>query len=505
MKLKLSLALILAILSSISYAEKLAIVIDDSAGMCGYLDAPIERNAYKKSLQVLLKARDSSQLDVQAYYLSNLNKTMSLGTTLDQIIRADSKNCPFTATTSPLHFGLDEKKLGTDAIIMVTDLLFDEGTTGSSDSRAALINRFDQFAENQQKNAQTWFNTSAGIIGVKSDFKGTYYSIQGQGKVDFSKQMTERPFYLVWMSKTNQFFPYLNQMTYIWKTPSQANKKLAVESVAAIRLLPITELVAAKQGLFLKPIRNSLLDKRLATPNIYYGAKNNNPKIEDKIQSLEQGKLDNSGKYPIPLECFKTTEQPLQINFSASCAKDGRNQSALFKHKNFPDSVMLSYPLDAVRGVKRIYSVTTLGNGFGNSVTAYYRDKNISQVFSQYKGQYPASLVLHIEDLKTQKSILWNAKNIKDKTLSLNVLEKYQAHSTSEASILPVIKKYWSDIKEPCLEKTADCKKAVSATYQFEDLISSLRTRLNANQRAATLLNQATQPVKVKIVLDENR
>lgn len=207
MKLKLSLALILAILSSISYAEKLAIVIDDSAGMCGYLDAPIERNAYKKSLQVLLKARDSSQLDVQAYYLSNLNKTMSLGTTLDQIIRADSKNCPFTATTSPLHFGLDEKKLGTDAIIMVTDLLFDEGITGSSDSRAALINRFDQFAENQQKNAQTWFNTSAGIIGVKSDFKGTYYSIQGQGKVDFSKQMTERPFYLVWMSKTNQFFP----------------------------------------------------------------------------------------------------------------------------------------------------------------------------------------------------------------------------------------------------------------------------------------------------------
>lgn len=113
-------------------------------------------------------------------------------------------------------------------------------------------------------------------------------------------------------------------MTYIWKTPSQANKKLAVESVAAIRLLPITELVAAKQGLFLKPIRNSLLDKRLATPNIYYGAKNNNPKIEDKIQSLEQGKLDNSGKYPIPLECFKTTEQPLQINFSASCAKDGQ-------------------------------------------------------------------------------------------------------------------------------------------------------------------------------------
>ena len=65
--------------------------------------------------------------------------------------------------------------------------------------------------------------------------------------------MTERPFYLVWMSKTNQFFPYLNQMTYIWNTPNQANKKLVVESVAAVRLLPITELVAAKQGLFLKP------------------------------------------------------------------------------------------------------------------------------------------------------------------------------------------------------------------------------------------------------------
>ena len=483
-----------------AYAEKLAIVIDDSAGMCGYLAAPIEKNAYKKALKVLLQARDVSNLNVQAYYLSNINKPMPIGLVLDNIIKSTSDNCPFKAVTSPLHAGLDYKKMGADAVIMVTDLLFDEGSAGSSDSRSTMINQFDELATSQQKNVRNWFNTSAGIIGIKSDFGGVYYSIHGSGKADFNKKSVERPFYWLWMSKTPKFFPYINQMNNVWGTVNWSNKKNAVEGVYALRILPLTEIVSPKQGLFLAPPKNTLNKSKLNKPEIYYG-KAQNKKVLDEILSL-----DYSGKYPIPQECLKTTDDPLKIQLFASCANGGSNQGALFNNKNFPQSIMLSYPLtNSLNGIQRNFVVTSSEEGFSHPVEANYRNTNDSQVFQQYKGKYPASLVLQIQGLKTSRSILFNSPSVKQKTLILNIKESYKSNELASQNILPLVRQYWSDIKEPCLEDSIICKKANSSTYQFEELINSVTARISANQKTVAILNQNSIPAQIEISLEQSR
>ena len=66
------------IMMSHAKAADLSIVIDDSAGMCGYLNAPLERSAYKKGLQTLLQAKDAGNLDVNAYFLSDLTRPLPL-------------------------------------------------------------------------------------------------------------------------------------------------------------------------------------------------------------------------------------------------------------------------------------------------------------------------------------------------------------------------------------------------------------------------------------------
>lgn len=500
MKKILCLSVLCSGLAVSAHAEKLAIVIDDSSGMCGYLDAPIEKNAYKKSLQVLLQGRDVSRLDVQAYYLSNLSKAMPLGATLDKIIAATPANCPFTATTSPLHQGLDLQKIKSDAVIMVTDLLFDEGSAGSSDSRAALIQQFDQLAASQQSNSQQWFKASAGIIGVKSNFKGNYYSIQGQGKTNFSTQAIERPFYWVWLSKTDQFSSYLNQMNQVWKTVNWSAKKYMVEGVYALRLLPVTELVSSKRGLLQAPIQNSLSDPNLTAPNIYY-ANGQNKKTLDAILLADQ-----SGKSPIAKECFATTQNPLMLQFYASCAKGGRNQSALFEHSSFPSALVLSYPLKNIStALQRSFSANSVEGGFNHPVDVFYRTSKKSQVLQQYQGKYPASLVFYIKDLKTSRSMVWNSPTVKEKKLQLNVTERYSENPKVIGELLPTAKQYWSDVKEPCMAQSAECKKANTSTYQFDALVNSVVTRLNANQRAANLLNQASKPAQINIVLEPNK
>lgn len=473
-------------------AADVSIVIDDSAGMCGYLNAPLDKNAYKKGLQTLLHAKDTGSLSVNAYFLSNLNKPLLVGPTFDKIIQSTANNCPFTAVTSPLQQGIDLKKLKSSSVILVTDLLFDQGSQGSSESRSEFINTFDQLASSKQKSSKDWFTASAGIIGIKSLFTGTYYHIQNQGKIDVKDQV-ERPFYWVYLSSSPNFFPFLNQMTRVWATPNWAQKKLVIEGVYALRLLPVTALMSVKPGLFMPPVISSFQatfdpTASIAVPTIYYGKSS---KQLDDVQPI-----DGSGRYPIPSECFSTTASPKLIKFSAKCAKGGSNEEALYDAKEFPQSIILAFPMNnRVDGITRQYQVKTLDGGFGNAAQADYRDSAISQVYKKNNSaslNYP-NLVLKIQELRSSKSLLLNSPSVKDKKLRLNLIESYAAQPNAMQSIVPMADLYWSDDTEPCLDKSPTCLKATQTTYLFDTLISSLTTRLNANQRAATLLNQQPQ------------
>lgn len=481
-------------------AADLSIVIDDSAGMCGYLNAPAERNAYKKSLMRLLQAKDASHLDINAYFLSDLGKPLSVGTVLDQIGRSTATNCPFHAATSPLHAGIDLKKVKSASVILVTDLLFDEGAQGSSDSRSAFVNAFDQLARSKQKNASEWFSTSAGIIGIKSPFVGAYYSTQGQARTDFTESNVERPFYLVWLSSTPKIFPYLNQLNQLWGTVNWTNKKLAIEGIYPIRLLPLSHIISPKQGLFLAPVKSSFSPGNnsyvnMKAPTIYYGKRS---KLMDDVLPI-----DGSGKNPTPLECFNTTANPLLIKFSSSCAKGGSNEQAFYAAEPLPQDILLAYPLNNyAAGLNRIFNVQTVEGGFNNPAEAYYRTLASSQAFARNNpsGKDTANVIVKINGLRGSKSLISNSQLVQNKQLQLKLRESYSVDSSATQGIVPVATQYWSGSIEPCAGTTPDCQKAASGTYQLEGLVNSLITKLNANATAAALLNQQPQTATTIII-----
>lgn len=477
-------------------AADLSIVIDDSAGMCGYLAAPTEQNTYKKSLIKLLQANDASSLNVNAYFLSDMSKPLAVGTAIDRVVKANATQCPFTAVQSPLHQGVDLKKIKSKSVILITDLLFDEGEQGGSNSRSAFVGAFDQLAQLGQSNTSQWFATNAGIMGLKSSFAGNYYSVHGTATQNFAKQPVERPFYVVWLSSDHRFSPYLNQMTYLWQTPTWSNKKYTIEGAFAVRLLPTTEIIAANEGLFSAEIKPSLLDKsKLGLPQILYTA-TNSKKLDDTMP------VNNSGEFPIPNECFKTTSDPLHIEFKSDCAKGGSNEQALFAATKFPQALLINYPLsNKVNALNRSFEVISQSKGFNNPTEAFYRTTAASAFYTaNLAKRRVANAVIHVKGLKGAVSFLSNSPRIQQKSLMLDITEKFSANPNTLPVIYKVAQTHWSSEQEPCIEKTAICQQAAKSTYLFENLLQSLATRLNAGQKTATLLNaQYPQPVTLTI------
>ena len=479
-----------------AYAADLSIVIDDSAGMCGYLAAPNDQNVYKKALMKLLQAQDATSLKVNAYFLSRLDQPLAVGTAIDRVLQGSATQCPFTAVESPLHQAVDLKKLKARSVVLVSDLLFDEGSSGGSHSRSQFVAAFDQLAKNNQHGISKWFGHSAGVFGLKAPFQGSYYSVHGTAAQKLSTASLERPVYVVWLSGDARFASFLNQMTYLWQVPNWSTKKLAVEGAFAVRLLPTTEIVSPKDGLYREAMRPSLSNKtQLPTPQILYASA--------KVKSLDETMpTTSSGEYPIVKECFKTTEDPLHIKFDAACAKDGANEQALFKASKAPDSVVINYSLNNhFAAIKRDFEINTNSQGFTNKAQGFYRTTSDSQFYkANSHKRFNGNLVFYVKGLKGQKSFVDNSPQIQNKKLELEILEKFSAHPHMMASIAKVSNQYWSAEQEPCLEKTSVCNKANTTTYMLDNLLQSLTTRLNANQKTAELLNaQYRQPTSLII------
>ena len=459
------------------HSADLAIVLDDSAGMCGYLQQGASKNTYKQALNALLQAKDASHLSVEAYFLSNLQQALPLGAVIDRIMASDQKNCVFKATTSPLHLALDLQTLKAKSAILVTDLLFDEGGQGSSNSRSSFVNAFDQVAKQSQQSYSKWFYNSAGIMGLKAPFEGSYYSVQQQRQLTLAQ--TERPFYIVWLSTDGRFAPFLNQMNQLWSTPNWGDKKRIVQGAYTLRLLPTTQLVRVKDGLFQAALKPALQRQPQLTQMYYTRNLGNKSTLMPTIQN---------GEYPLVKECFKTTEHPLKIQFSAQCAKDGSNENALFNAKNFPTNLVLDYQLkNEPSGFQRQFEVTS-GTGFQNTAKVHYQRLNVA-----------AKLKIELSNLKSAQSFISNSPRVQNKVLTLNIVEKFLS-PTSSTDIQQVAKQHWSSNQEPCTEQNTACQQAQTTTYLFDQLTSSLVTRLNANQHSVNLLNQTyKQPTALEI------
>ena len=496
MKLKKLLCATLLATAIPTYATDLSIVIDDSAGMCGYLAAPNDQNVYKKSLMKLLQAQDATSLKVNAYFLSKLDQPLAVGTAIDRVLQGSATQCPFSAVDSPLHQAVDLKKLKARSVVLISDLLFDEGSAGGSHSRSQFVAAFDGLAKSNQGSSAKWFTNSAGIFSLKAPFQGAYYSVHGNATQKLNIASLERPLYVVWLSDDSRFSSFLNQMTYLWQAPNFSNKKLAIEGAFAVRLLPTTEIISAREGLYRGLISPSLANAaQLPTPQIFYAP--------SRVRALDEiMPVTSSGEYPIVKECFKNTENPLHIKFDSACAKGGANEQALFKAEKAPDSVVINYPLNNhFSAIQRNFEITTSTQGFTNKAQAFYRTTASSHFYkANSHKRFNANVVFYIKGLKGQKSFVDNSPQVQNKTLELQVFEKFSAHPQAVASISKVANQYWSSEQEPCLEKTSVCKTATATTYMLDNLLQSLTTRLNANQKTAELLNaQYRQPTNLTI------
>ena len=208
------------------HAADIAIVVDDSQGMCGYLDGGPD-TMYRAALRKLQSVVEKSGNSVDMFRLSQIgdgNRIPSAVATgvkavvaLDKL--ANGKTCDFRAGTSPLHVTqlpkLDSHKL----VVLLTDLIFDEGAAGGVESRVNFVNEANRWAAAKVGTLDGYFTSGMGIIGLRSTFTGTYFPAAGGSGV--SLKSVERPFYMAWKSNDNTFaFPVLRELTNLAKTPS---------------------------------------------------------------------------------------------------------------------------------------------------------------------------------------------------------------------------------------------------------------------------------------------
>jgi len=210
------------------HAADIAIVVDDSQGMCGYLDGGPD-TMYRAAIRKLQAVVEKSGTSVDMYRLSKIGKgnetSSAVATGVKAVVALDKlangKTCDFGAETSPLHLAqlakLDSHKL----VILLTDLIFDEGAAGGVESRVKFVNEAKSWAE-AKANVGTvdgYFTSGMGIIGLRSTFTGTYFPAAGGAGVKLKS--VERPFYMAWKSNDNVFaFPVLRELTKLAKTPS---------------------------------------------------------------------------------------------------------------------------------------------------------------------------------------------------------------------------------------------------------------------------------------------
>lgn len=216
-------------------AADIAVVIDDSKGMCGYLHGD---SAFKATLRKLQMEVEKSNASVSFYRLSQLAD--GSGTTGSKAIADFSKvissnSCDLKAPTSPLHLVHSKHLENKTLLILVSDMVFDEGSAGGVESRVKFVDGAAAWASASARTKppalESYFSSGMGIIGKKSNFTGSYFPSNGGSSIQLKD--AERPFYIFWKSTNNKFsFPILKPLVDdksgialdFFPTPSSFNK-----------------------------------------------------------------------------------------------------------------------------------------------------------------------------------------------------------------------------------------------------------------------------------------
>jgi hypothetical protein len=462
-----------------SFAADVAVVLDDSQGMCGYLNAPEATNRYKKLLTVLQAAHTQSGLSMDVYFLSELSRPHGkAGDVIDNLINTSKitkKSCPYKATASQLDQAM-AKPLGNAKItILVTDLLFDNGAGGNSSVFDNFVNAFTTI-----KNSDDWFNNFSGLIGITTPFDGDYWSSHGN-RVHLQ---VERPFYLAWKANDKASFEKLFTALKepLWQLKANDNAR----DVFAINLLPFTAIVP-KDAEFISATPKPWFSL-VKAPEFNY-VKNGHRLTEVmefiKLPKEEQAKnpqLEQSAKQLeqlSPSDCF-TAQSSFEIQYTKACGRDGAREK-YFYSKDL-DSIEIWYPIeDDHTGFLRTFTVTQSGNTYVNGI----------KVNSDKDG-----VLFDIAGIRLANSF-FSGENKESEPLAFSVQESVSMPNINNFDYSII--KNWSSDNHPC-EK--DCTDANNKTHQLQTIVKALVERLSANTKAVEFLNNTAKPQVIRLSME---
>lgn len=503
-------AFALLVLAMPAKATDVAVVLDDSKGMCGYLDAPFSKNRYKKTLNILEGARSASGLDVQVYFLSNLRHSQgNAGSTFDKVVNLNAENCTKTykAPISLLHGALGNVG-SASATVLVTDLLFDAGAGGSSDSRNAFVTAIDNLAQRGSASKEKWFNTSAGIVGIISPYSGEYWTAIDNRMVKLASQ--ERPFYLVWQtSDQNKFAKFLDALKDpLWKFQAEndAAEKPKVKTekgrsaqippgvtetvrgdMFAMTLLPVAAMVPQNAGFTVslpKPWHSTV-----GIPTFFYAQQNALKPNEPRVLNSNDMKREMIN----PTECFSSTQSPFVLQYSQACGENGAKES-FFYQKDIIKAIHVLYPINEIpRGIARQLTATSRqGQPYSNLVRAsFHQNLSVSPYFVLPKNTQSV-LVFELYPIRASNSIfrgkVKGSQGQSKGPFVFSVKESYSAVGFTEADYKTI--ESWSSEEEPC--GLSNCVSNNRNTLHLGALLRALVDRLGSNAKAAELLNRST-------------
>lgn len=280
------------VLSAQTHAADISVVIDDSEGMCGYLKNP--NSDYRQLLHHLKTKFQEGGASVSLYRLSQLSRgIVSTGDTksaIKQLDMIENGGCDFRLGTSPLH--LVHKVHGAKLTLLITDMVFDLGRDGATGSRYDFTDGLARWLDKiNEKGLDDYFNASVGLIGLKSEFSGKYYT-QNNQPVLFNTPV-QRPFYVFWQSTDNKFStPVLESLT--------AGQKTTENNSFTVSIAPYLALNTFK---FPRPSYTAELLSNINPFIVYAFDERTDKNTRDKIQ----GKLD-------PTTCFSTRYSHGQVN-----------------------------------------------------------------------------------------------------------------------------------------------------------------------------------------------
>ena len=488
----------------LAQADSVAIVLDNSVSMCGYLTKD-KTTAYKQLLKSMQDAIQENSDPVSFALLDSVGKQSTTDRNkamveLDRIVAGVGNDSPDRKKTNPAPSGVGNAGCNFNAnnsllenifspslnnaglVLLVTDFIFDAGADkGGSASELAFTDNFAQWAQGQpstnslkNKPAKTHgkskavasspapldsnsspssqFQAWSGIIGIRSTFDGKYFLREAGGK-NVSLDTDNRPVYLFWRARS----PELAER---WLKPIMAGLSEKNVHTVAFQLLPSASVIDPRHPTFANRPKSLSAMTNSLKPRVHY--------VNSRFEEYEKARLNNPKRPPMenpipasanPANCFKA--QGFHVYFDSRCGRGGDRESNFWELQEI-NEIHIEYPLEnELPGLERTYTATPTGFREGS-----YR--------VEFKTAKDGAKAVHIALAKIGNKLFEARGNQPANQWSIDLQEQMQV---SRDLFDPADKlKEWSSDEEPC-ENANECKERGDKTVGLVHFVKSLINR----------------------------